>query len=122
MPQLSDKAIFQLRPLLKNFATKKSAFVHQDRTGRNILCLVDDSNRICLHSCTDYGSTTTKAEGSSGGGNGTDDGKKNAELARKQVLLRTVSWFQTSRKQVQDMCFDPSGTMLLVLCKLRIPP
>lgn len=126
MPQLSDKSIFQLRPLLRNFATKKSAFV-QDRRGRNILCLVDGNNRICLHCASDYdgggdGNSAAEEEEveevAGGASEAAAGGDNDKELSRPhQVLLRTCSWFQTNRKQVQDMCFDPSGTMLLVLCK-----
>lgn len=109
MPQLSDKSIFQLRPLLKNFATKKSAFV-QDRRGRKILCLVDVNNRICLHCATGYDDAANNDEPK-------DGTEKESPPRSAQVLLRSIGWFQTARKRVQDMCFDPSGTMLLVLCK-----
>lgn len=120
MPQLSDKAIFELRPIVRNCATKKSAFV-RDRDGRNVLCLVDDNNRIILHATLDYGAVVSRTKSSEGSGEQQEEDEQESRgRGRGGVQLRTVSCFETDRKRVQDMCFDPSGTMLLVLCKCSL--
>lgn len=33
------------------------------------------------------------------------------------LILKKLNWFQKNSKIVQDICFDPSGTWLLVFCE-----
>ncbi len=37
------------------------------------------------------------------------------------IILKKLAWFQKHCKIVQDVCFDPSGTWLLVFCKFSFP-
>lgn len=90
MSSISEKNIFHRRPVLRNFNTKRSAFI-VDSQGRHLLCLAGIDNVLVLHVL--------------------DDNTSNAPN------LKTIYWFHNAARCIQDICFDPSGSMLLILCK-----
>lgn len=94
MTSLRETGIFRLQPLLKNVYIKRSAFI-KDGMQRQTLCLVRENNEIILrsHSLCD-------------------------ESGKVSVNLKTVMWFKNNKKCIQEVCFNQSGAMLLVLCKL----
>lgn len=91
MTSLAGLNLFELKALVKNFRIKKSAFI-EDLTAKQILCLVGESNEL-LFRCSYKGEDPPR------------------------VNIKIVSWFKNANKNIQDVCFDPSGAMLLVLCK-----
>lgn len=91
MTSLSDRNIFHLRPVLQKFPTKKSAYI-VDAFGRPTLCLVGQNNTLLFHVVLD-------------GAN------------ENRTILKVVYWFHNAGKCIQDISFDPSGSMLLILCK-----
>lgn len=91
MTSLSDRNIFRLRPVLQKFPTKKSAYI-VDAFGRPTLCLVGQNNTLLFHVVLD----------------GTNENR---------TILKVVYWFHNAGKSIQDISFDPSGSMLLILCK-----
>lgn len=88
---LKDSNIFELKSVIKNFKTKKSAFI-EDSNSQLKLCLVGEDNELIIR-------------------------RSQRENFLKLVDLKTVLWFKNAKKSVQDLCFDPSGSVLLALCK-----
>lgn len=86
---LKDKGIVQLKCLVKNINVKLSA-VTDNNSKNQILCLVSTNNDI-LFRYIDGGA---------------------------DVILKKLSWFLKHKKVIQDVSFDPSGTWLLIFCKL----
>lgn len=93
MACLSDKNIFRLKPLIKNFSIKLSAYI-SDPSGIHTICLVGVDNTILFRT------------------------SKGCEIA-KEWIPKSILWFKETNKCIQDVCFDPSGSMLLILCKFR---
>lgn len=85
---LRDKGVVQLKCLVKNINVKLSA-VTDNNTKNQILCLVCLNNDL-LFRYLDGGA---------------------------DVILKKLSWFLKHKKVIQDACFDPSGTWLLIFCK-----
>uniref|UniRef100_A0A1A9WJQ0 Uncharacterized protein n=1 Tax=Glossina brevipalpis TaxID=37001 RepID=A0A1A9WJQ0_9MUSC len=79
--------IFELRPLITNFCCKLST-VTEYNEHRQLLCLVAEENDIVLR--------YTNASG--------------------LEVLKLISWFRRTNQVIHEVCFDPSGTWLLVLC------
>ncbi|XP_013097207.2 uncharacterized protein LOC106080378 [Stomoxys calcitrans] len=79
--------IFELRPLITNFNCKLSTITEYD-CHRQMLCLVSEDNDIVLRYNSEGG----------------------------QEVLKLISWFRRTNRVIHDICFDPSGTWLLVLC------
>lgn len=97
---LSDTRIFQSKQLLKNFNAKKTAFIDNQRSQIQILCLVNETNEILIHyKC--YGAKT-------------DSSAPNENFSLQNWKL--IVWFQESKRIVQDLCFDSVGSQLLVIC------
>lgn len=92
---LGNEQLFHLRPVVENFAPVRSAYA-RDSSGAHLLCLANADDVLFVHRTDAYGPTTA---------------------GRRPHTVRTVRWFCDERKRVQDMCFDASGTMLLVLCE-----
>ncbi|XP_036324147.1 uncharacterized protein LOC118737630 isoform X2 [Rhagoletis pomonella] len=84
---LQELEIFQLRPLITNFSCKLSTVSEYD-VRKQLLCLVSEENDIVLRYTSEGG----------------------------QEVLKLISWFRRTNRVVHDVCFDPSGTWLLVLC------
>lgn len=78
--------MFELRPLITNISCKLSA-VTAGLDEKQFLCLVTDENEILLRYIS----------ASSG-----------------QEVVKMISWFRN--RVIHDVCFDPAGTWLLVLC------
>lgn len=76
---------------MQKFPTKKSAYI-VDAFGRPTLCLVGQNNTLLFHVVLD-------------GAN------------ENRTILKTVFWFHNAGKCIQDISFDPSGSMVLILCK-----
>ncbi|XP_073817461.1 RCC1 and BTB domain containing protein claret [Musca autumnalis] len=79
--------IFELRPLITNFNCKLSTITEYD-CHKQMLCLVSEDNDIVLRYTSEGG----------------------------QEVLKLISWFRRTNRVIHDICFDPSGTWLLVLC------
>ncbi|XP_037821556.1 uncharacterized protein LOC119610431 isoform X1 [Lucilia sericata] len=79
--------IFELRPLITNFNCKLSTITEYD-CHKQLLCLVSEDNDIVLRYTSEGG----------------------------QEVLKLISWFRRTSRVIHDVCFDPSGTWLLVLC------
>lgn len=88
---LKDANIFELKSVIKNFKTKKSTFI-EDTSGHLKLCLVGEDNEVLIR-------------------------RSHKEHFLKLIDLKTVLWFKNARKSIQDLCFDPSGSIILALCK-----
>ncbi|KAL9893666.1 RCC1 and BTB domain containing protein claret isoform 1-T1 [Glossina fuscipes fuscipes] len=84
---LQQLDIFELRPLITNFCCKLST-VTEYNDNRQLLCLVAEENDIVLR--------YTNASG--------------------LEILKLISWFRRTNQVIHEVCFDPSGTWLLVLC------
>lgn len=127
---LSDANIFHARQILRNFPAKKSAFIDNQRNGVQILCLAGEANEILVH-YDYYGElnnnitrTNNKdAFGDDGGiakasstRSGVDIGSKLSEGEAFASNWKLIDWFQKSHKKIQDLCFDPNGSQLLVVC------
>lgn len=80
--------IFELRPLITNFNCKLSTITEYD-CHKQLLCLVSEDNDIVLRYTSEGG----------------------------QEVLKLISWFRRTSRVIHDVCFDPSGTWLLVLCE-----
>lgn len=89
---LKDANIFELKPVINNFKAKKSAFI-EDTNSQLKLCLVGQDNELLFR-------------------------RSHKENFLKLIDLKTVLWFKNAKKSIQDLCFDPSGSVLLILCKL----
>lgn len=79
--------IFRLSTLVKNVEVKCSATTELDQEYQ-ILCLVLKNDDIFFRYTTKTG----------------------------EVIVKKVKYFSEAQKRVQDICFDGSGTWLLVLC------
>ncbi|XP_075169740.1 RCC1 and BTB domain containing protein claret [Haematobia irritans] len=79
--------IFELRPLITNFNCKLSTITEYD-CHKQMLCLVSEDNDIVLRYNSEGG----------------------------QEVIKMISWFRRTNRVIHDICFDPSGTWLLVLC------
>lgn len=90
--ELKDLQIFELRSLITNFSCKLSAVTVTPFDEKQFLCLVSEENEIVLR----YIST-----GGVGGA---------------QEVLKMISWFKRTNRVIHDVCFDPTGVWLLVLC------
>lgn len=90
---LKDANIFQLKSVIKNFKAKKSAFI-EDTNNQLKLCLVGQDNELLLR-------------------------RSHKENFLKLIDCKTVLWFKNAKKSIEDLCFDPTGSILLVLCKLK---
>lgn len=90
LKDLCDAEIFCLKPLLKNFHSKLSAAT-EEHPERQLFCLVDDSNEILLR-CVSCNGTSS---------------------------MKILSWFRSTGKIIEDVCFDPTASWLLVLCTLN---
>lgn len=88
---LKDANVFELKSVIKNFKAKKSAFI-EDTNNQLKLCLVGEDNELLFR-------------------------RSHKENFPKLVDLKTVLWFKNAKKSIQDLCFDPSGSVLLALCK-----
>ncbi|XP_044251668.1 uncharacterized protein ca [Drosophila takahashii] len=84
--ELKELGMFELRPLITNISCKLSA-VTAGLDEKQFLCLVTDENEILLRYIS----------ASSG-----------------QEVVKMISWFRN--RVIHDICFDPAGTWLLVLC------
>ncbi|XP_016951088.1 uncharacterized protein LOC108025248 [Drosophila biarmipes] len=84
--ELKELGMFELRPLITNISCKLSA-VTAGLDEKQFLCLVTDENEILLRYIS----------ASSG-----------------QEVVKMISWFRN--RVIHDVCFDPAGTWLLVLC------
>jgi len=85
--ELKELGMFELRPLITNISCKLSA-VTAGLDEKQFLCLVTDENEILLRYIS----------ASSG-----------------QEVVKMISWFRN--RVIHDVCFDPAGTWLLVLCE-----
>ncbi|XP_030371281.1 uncharacterized protein LOC115621712 [Scaptodrosophila lebanonensis] len=85
--ELKELNIFELRPLVKNLSCKLSAVTSYDAQ-RQMLCLVSEEDEIVLRYISASG----------------------------QEVLKMVSWFKRTSRVIHDICFDPAGVWLLVLC------
>lgn len=118
---LAEANIFHLRQILTNFHTKKSAFVDNHRNCVQILCLVGEQNEILVR-FRYYGdhniSKLLKRY--------SDDDEIDAQQSTinrnpidsfsNSANWKLIVWFQAAQKTIQDICFDPSGRHLLVVC------
>ncbi|XP_054728127.1 uncharacterized protein LOC129237413 isoform X1 [Anastrepha obliqua] len=84
---LKELEIFELRPLITNLNCKLSTVSEYD-VRKQLLCLVSEENDIVLRYTSEGG----------------------------QEVLKLISWFRRTNRVIHDVCFDPSGTWLLVLC------
>ncbi|XP_055379185.1 uncharacterized protein LOC129610598 [Condylostylus longicornis] len=88
MDSLKALKILDLKTFMTNISCKLSAITYVHPPDKQILCVVTIENDIVLHL-----STIDETED-----------------------LKRICWFQKNSKIVQDICFDPAGTKLLVLC------
>ncbi|XP_016989044.2 uncharacterized protein LOC108051441 [Drosophila rhopaloa] len=84
--ELKELGMFELRPLVTNLSCKLSA-VTAGLDEKQFLCLVSEDNEILLRYIS----------ASSG-----------------QEVVKMISWFRN--RVIHDVCFDPAGVWLLVLC------
>lgn len=117
---LCDANIFHARQILRNFRTKKSAFIDNQRNFVQILCLVGDTDEILVH-YNYYGELNSnakdafadaKASSCRGVGGSKTSGDSNTFGSNWKLIV----WFQKTHKQIQGLCFDPNGSQLLVVC------
>lgn len=114
---LMEANIFQLRHVLRNFPAKKSTFIDNHRNCVQILCLVGDKNEILVryryygnHNLIKYSRKLS------------DDDEPPprsdhaTELNDDTEKWKLIVWFQIAGKIIQDLCFDPNGRHLLVVC------
>ncbi|XP_039493587.1 uncharacterized protein LOC120453115 [Drosophila santomea] len=85
--ELKELGMFELRPLITNISCKLSAVTAGLDEKRQFLCLVSEENEILLRYIS----------ASSG-----------------QEVVKMISWFRN--RVIHDVCFDPAGVWLLVLC------
>lgn len=115
---LSEANIFHLRHVLHNFPAKKSAFVDNHRNCVQILCLVGDQNEILVryhyygeHNLPKYSRKLSD-----------DDEPVQTSINKENDMndstekWKLIVWFQNVGKVIQDLCFDPNGRHLLVVC------
>ena len=94
MTTLSDENVFHIKSMVKNVKVKKSAFI-ENALGMQCLCLVSHNNFIILI----YNNFDVR-------------------VPCDKNSIKTVGWFRNANKIIQDVNFDPSGSMLLVLCRV----
>lgn len=121
---LSEANIFHLRQILKNFHTKKSAFVDNHRNCVQILCLVGDENEILVR--FRYYGEHNIAKLLNKRFSDDDEPPPPADIQpmsrdsfdsfSSTANWKLIVWFQKTQKTIQDICFDPSGRHLLVVC------
>lgn len=87
MSTLQDESIFTLKRIIKRFNTKLSAVTEYNKR-EQVLCLIDRNNEILLRLINEDGF----------------------------VKHKLISWFQDFNRIIQDVCFDPTGVSLLILC------
>lgn len=87
MSSLQDESIFTLKRIIKRFNTKLSAVTEYNKR-EQVLCLIDRNNEILLRLINEDGF----------------------------VKHKLISWFQDFNRIIQDVCFDPTGVSLLILC------
>lgn len=122
---LSEANIFHAKQILKKFRAKKSAFIDNYRNFVQILCLVGETNEILVH-FKQYGehSKNSITNKSNVNANKTVDDEtqpqhvNQAKQEEKALSAnwKLIVWFQKSGKSIQDLCFDPNGSQLLVIC------
>lgn len=123
---LSEANIFHLRSILTNFHTKKSAFVDNHRNCVQILCLVGVENEILVR-FRYYGehniSKLLNKRFSDDDEPPAPDNAQTSSINRDSVdsfggaaNWKLIVWFQKTLRNIQDICFDPSGRHLLVVC------
>ncbi|XP_062123118.1 uncharacterized protein LOC133836564 isoform X1 [Drosophila sulfurigaster albostrigata] len=88
--ELKDLQCFELRPLITNFSCKLSAVTVTPFDEKQFLCLVSEENEIVLRYISPSGGA--------------------------QEVLKMISWFRRTNRVIHDVCFDPAGVWLLVLC------
>lgn len=91
---LGVEQLFHLRAIVQRCSPRicRSAYARDARHGGHLFCLLDTNDQLLLHHSPAYGPAQPRC-------------------------VRTVHWFREQRKRVQDLCFDGTGAMLLVLCK-----
>lgn len=99
---LREASIFHAKQILKNFNAKKSAFVDNQKNEIQILCLVNDCDEILIH-YTYYDAISCQQ-------------LNEINHPRSPVNWKLIVWFHNNGKLIQDLCFDPDGTQLLVVC------
>lgn len=82
--------MFELRPLITNISCKLSAVTAGLDEKRQFLCLVSEENEILL---------------------------RYISAASGQEVVKMISWFRN--RVIHDVCFDPAGVWLLVLCEFQ---
>lgn len=88
MTSLRDTGLFKLTNIITNFNGKLSAITQYDKQ-YEVLCLVQDTNEILFRRSDKYG----------------------------KVTLKVLNWFSDTNRCIQDVCFQPSGLSLLILCE-----
>ncbi|KAI8044754.1 hypothetical protein M5D96_000926 [Drosophila gunungcola] len=84
--ELKELGMFELRPLVTNLSCKLSA-VTAGLDEKQFLCLVSEDNEILL---------------------------RYISASCGQEVVKMISWFRN--RVIHDVCFDPAGIWLLVLC------
>lgn len=119
---LSGANIFHLRQILKDFRTKKSAFVDNHRNCVQILCLVGEENEILVR-FRYYGEHNISKLLNKRFSDDDEPPDVSPHLNRDSTdsfsnaaNWKLIVWFQKTQKTIQDICFDPNGRHLLVVC------
>lgn len=126
---LDNANIFHAKRLLRSFRAKKSAFVDNVRNFVQILCLVSEANEILVH-YVHYGEpNNNKSKDRVPSKKPFNDDAKTSFIGDDKCgdtrstegdsitsNWKLIVWFQKSHKQIQDLCFDPNGSQLLVVC------
>lgn len=122
---LSSENIFQLRQILRNFHAKKSSFIDNHRNCVQILCLVGDQNEILVrfryygeHNLAKllnkkFNDDEEQAVHQSASVN---VNKESSDSFSDTANWKLIVWFQKTGRVIQDLCFDPNGRHLLVVC------
>lgn len=88
MTSVVRSSLFNIKPLITNFRCKLSTTTAYD-PNKQILCLVSEDNEILLRYST----------------------------IQDVKIYKIISWFKQTERVIHDVCFDPLGAWLLVLCK-----
>lgn len=129
---LSEANIFHLRQILKDFHSKKSAFVDNHRNCVQILCLVGEENEILVrfryygeHNISkllnkrfsdDDEPPLANSTTAAGMANDVQYNRDSIASFSNAANWKLIVWFQRAQRAIQDICFDPSGRHLLVVC------
>lgn len=125
---LSEANIFHLRQLLKDFHTKKSAFIDNHRNCVQILCLVGEENEIFVrfryygeHNISKllnkrYGDDDDPPLATDAQASSVQYNRDSIATFSNSAEWKMIVWFKTAQRTIQDICFDPSGRHLLVVC------